>query len=82
MIFYVIIVTFQMTLMNKWAATIVMDDGWVSSIGQNHVFLLLATRHEILLWMIEIWMKSHLVSDSNCNIINLKFPPKNTWNDK
>ena len=25
----------------------------------------------ILSWMTEIWMKNHLVSDSNCNIYNL-----------
>ena len=24
--------------------------------------------------MIEIWMKSHLVSDSNCNIVDLQCP--------
>ena len=29
-------------------------------------FLLLATCDEILLWKIEIRMKNHLVSDSNC----------------
>ena len=33
--------------------------------------LLLATCDEILSWMIEIWMKNHLVSDSNCNTGNL-----------
>ena len=27
--------------------------------------------------MIEIWMKIHLVSDSNCNIVNLYSPKKN-----
>ena len=26
---------------------------------------------EILSWMIDIWMKNHLISDSNCNIVNL-----------
>ena len=29
------------------------------------------TCDELLWWMIEIWMKIHLVSDSNCNIVNL-----------
>ena len=26
---------------------------------------------ETLSWMIEIWMKNHLASDSNCNTVNL-----------
>ena len=29
---------------------------------------------EVLSWMIEIWMNDHLVSDDNCNIVNLKCP--------
>ena len=33
--------------------------------------LLSATRDEILSWMIEMWMKNHLVSDGNCNTVNL-----------
>ena len=33
--------------------------------------LLSATRDEILSWMIEIWMKCHLVSDNYCNPKNL-----------
>ena len=32
--------------------------------------LLSATCDEILSWMIEIWMKNHSVSESNCNIVN------------
>ena len=36
--------------------------------------LLSATCDEILSSMIEIWMRKHLVSDSNCNTINLEFP--------
>ena len=31
-----------------------------------------ATCDEILSWMIEIWMKKHLVSNSNCNTVNLE----------
>ena len=39
-------------------------------------YLLLSTTYdEILLWMIEIWMKIHLVSDNNRNTLNL-YPPK------
>ena len=40
--------------------------------------LLSATCDEILSWMIECWMKNHLVSDSNYNIVNLQFPQKIT----
>jgi hypothetical protein len=29
------------------------------------------TCDEILSWMVEIWMKNHLVSDNNYNTINL-----------
>ena len=47
-----------------------------SSIGHNPTFSLLATRDEILSWMIETWMEKHLVSDSNCNSLNPN-PPKN-----
>ena len=36
--------------------------------------LLSATSDEMLSWMIEMWMKNHLVSDSNCNTVNL-YPP-------
>ena len=32
--------------------------------------------YEMLSWMIEIWVKSYLVSDSNCNVINLESPKK------
>ena len=33
--------------------------------------LLSATGDEMLSWMIEMWMKGHLVSDSTCNTANL-----------
>jgi hypothetical protein len=42
--------------------------------GQNPNLLLLATCDKILSWMIEIWMENHLVSDSNCNAVNLQSP--------
>ena len=45
-------------------------------------FLLSATCDEILSWMIEIWMENNLVSDSNCNTVNLQPPKKFTRNDK
>ena len=38
--------------------------------------LLSITCNEILSWMIEIWMKKHLVSDSSCNIVNLVMTQK------
>ena len=38
--------------------------------------LLSATCDEMLSWMIEIWMKNHLVSDKNCNIVVYN-PPQN-----
>ena len=44
--------------------------------------LLSATCDEILSWMIEIWMKIHLVSDFICNTLNLKSPKLLTRNDK
>ena len=43
-----------------------------SWIGQNPNLLLATTCDEILSCMIEIWMKHHLVSDNNCNIVILK----------
>ena len=51
-----------------------------SSIGQNPTF----SCDEVLLWMIEIWMKNHLVSDSNRNIVNLYSPTTQKFkrNDK
>ena len=33
--------------------------------------LLLTTRDEILSWIVAIQMKNQLVSDSNCNTINI-----------
>jgi hypothetical protein len=34
-------------------------------------FALSATCDETLSWMFKIWMENHLVSDNNCNTINL-----------
>ena len=53
-----------------------------SSIGQKSYLLLSATCDEILSWMIESWMKNHLVSDSNGNTVNALSPKKITRNDK
>ena len=46
----------------------------MSKWANNVDLLLLATCDEILSWRIENWMKHHLVSDSNCNIVNLILP--------
>ena len=73
-VFYVTMITFHMTLlMNKWT-NIVMDDGWVHPLAKPYP-LLSSTCDEILSW-IEIWMKNHLVSDRNCNTVNLYSPQK------
>jgi hypothetical protein len=32
-----------------------------------------------LSWMIEVWMKTHLVSDKNHNIVNLQCPMANNF---
>ena len=45
---------------------------WMSSyVGQNPTFSCQQLVINILSWMIKIWMKHHLVSVSNCNIVNL-----------
>ena len=42
------------------------------------IYLLLsATCDEILSWMIEIWINRHLISDNNCNIVQIYIPPTN-----
>ena len=39
-----------------------------------------ATCDEIMSWMIEIWMKKHLVCDNNCNTVIL-YSPKNIYKE-
>ena len=46
-------------LMNKWE-NIVVDDGWVSSIGQNPILLRQQLVMNILSRMIEFWMEKSL----------------------
>ena len=41
---------------------------------QKPNLLLRATCDELLSWMIENWMKNHLVKDSDCNNVNLQSP--------
>ena len=38
--------------------------------------LLSSTCEKLKSWIIEIWMKIHLISDNNCNTINLQSPKK------
>ena len=52
--------------MNKWT-NIIMNDGW------GHPSLI-STCDERLSWMIKNWIKKQLVSDNNCNIVNLYSP--------
>jgi hypothetical protein len=42
--------------------------GWWKSLSIGHLSPIC---DKILLWMIEIWVKNYLVSDSNCNAVNL-----------
>jgi hypothetical protein len=44
--------------------------------------LLSRTCDEILSQIIETWMQDHLVSDSNCNHVDLESPKKIIRNDK
>ena len=56
-------------LMNEFRNTVMDDDEIIH--WPKAYLLLLSTSDEILSWMIEIWMKDHLVSDSKCNTVNL-----------
>ena len=42
--------------------------------GPKSYLLLSATCDEMLSWMLGFWMKNHLVSDNNCNTVNLESP--------
>ena len=67
---YVTMLTFQMTiLMNKWKILSWMMAEFID--WPKSYLLLSATCDEILSWMIEIWMKNYLVSDSSCNNVIL-----------
>ena len=46
--------------------------------GPKPYLLLSTTCDAILSWMIEIWIRNHLGSDGNCNIVNLYCPQKNS----
>ena len=51
--------------MNKFTSTI-MDDGCVHPLAKTLPFVV-----NNLSWIIEIWMKNHLTSDVDCDIVNL-----------
>ena len=61
---------------------IVMGDAWVHMLVKKFYLLLSASCDEMLSWMIEIWMKNHLVSGSNCNTVILWSPKRFTRDDK
>ena len=65
--------------MNKFTS-IVMDEIIVNC--WNNVWYILQPCNEKLSWMIELWMKTHLVSENNCNIVNIKSQLFLTRNNK
>ena len=71
MVFYVTMVTLQMTLLMNNNTIIVMDDGRGHPLAKWPYLLLSAACDETLAWIIEIWMQNHLVSDSDCNTVSL-----------
>ena len=58
-----------------------MDDGWVHPLAQTPPFSRHPTCDEMLSWMIEIWMESLLVSDSNCNTVIYNPSPKKIYKE-
>ena len=70
MAFHVTMVIFWMMIPTNNFTDVVEDDGRVHPLAKA-LTCLLRTRDEILSWMIEIWMKKHFVSDSNCNTVHL-----------
>ena len=72
MISYVNVVTYLTTLlMNEFTNIVILITLSSSTVG---ICCILHLCDELLSWMIEIWMKNHLVSDRNCNIVNLQCP--------
>ena len=82
MVCNVTMITLWMTfLMNKFIIAIMMMDEFIH--WPKPYLLLSATCDEILSWTIEIWMKNTLISDNNCNIVNLswKFIPQYVYKE-
>ena len=82
MVFKATMVTFRMILLMNKVDQIVswMMDEFIHW-PKPYLLVLLATCDEIFSWMIECWMKYHLVSESNRNIVNLESPTKFTMSD-
>ena len=59
-----------------------MDDGCVHHPLAKTLPSLVTNDDEVQSWIIEIWMKNHLVCDSNYNTINIQSPQKITRNVK
>jgi hypothetical protein len=75
MVFNVTMVTFRTTqLMNKWT-NVVMVDGWVHPLAKTTPSFVNNLWWNIVMdgWNLD---ESHLISDSNCNTINLYSPQK------
>ena len=70
MVFYVTVVTFLMTLlMSKYYKDVIpISHPFIRFWYILHLYIHV---NEMLSWMIEISMKKHFVSDTNCNIANL-----------
>ena len=69
MMFGFTMINFWLTLlMSEWANNVI-DDGWVRALAKT-LPSLVRNLWWILSWVVEIWMKNHLVSDKNCNIVN------------
>ena len=76
MVFYVTMVIFLMTILMKKYTNIVVPT-YISVVKYLQSLVYFASYHvcnEILLWMTEIWMKIHLVSDKNYNILKSTMP--------
>ena len=78
MAFYVTMLTFLMTLRINKSTMLLSQLAFSSSKIQSlkiqfDIFSILTLESvmNLLPWMIEIEMKNHLVSDKNCNIVNL-----------
>ena len=64
---------FLLTLpMNKFTSIVIPTSIYVMNYLQSLVYSTsYVFYNETLSWMVEIWMKNDLISDNNCNVINL-----------
>ena len=68
MVFNMPMVNVWMTLLMNKCTSALMD---VCIYWPKPYLLLSSSCDEMLSWMLETWMKNHLVSDNNCNIVDL-----------